>query len=246
MIGQLVRRGGAVLAALTIVTGGAVAGAGGAGAVSTGSAAGQLDEMWQNLLRPCHDTSAQFPDPGPCYRNGFSDVGMLGNYKGAYSGVKEVDPGANATFAAVVVAQEAAFQVAAPEVNVDVTSVTHHAPKGFEFVRVTVTGETPTPTPPWPVVDLDSTATVDPATGDVTVTAPDGGWALQPGRNGNMFAGGAVRLVFEYKAPDVALDGTNGFTFTGTGVPASDGWVASGNTRVLPAGGMGSTGSAGS
>lgn len=245
MVGHLVCKGGAVLAALTIVTGGAVAGAGGAGAVSTGSAAGQLDEMWQNLLRPCHDYSPQFPDLGPCYRAGFSDNGTLGNYLGAYSGVKEVDPGAKALFTASVVAKEAAFQVPSPEVDVDVTSVTHHAPKGFQFVGVKVTGGTPTPTPPWPIVDLASTTTVDPVTGDVTVTAPDGGWALQPGRNGG-FAGGYVSLVFEYKAPDVALDGTNGFTFTGTGVPASEDWVASGNTRVMPAGGMGSTGSAGS
>ncbi|MFD4423393.1 hypothetical protein ACFWO5_00985 [Rhodococcus sp. NPDC058481] len=228
-----------MLAALTIVAGGALMGA--------GTAAGQTwwaDEIWQNLVRPCNDHSPQFPDLGPCYRNGFADSGMLGNYKGAYFGVKEVDPGADATFTAVVVAQEAAFQVAAPEVNVDVTSVTHLPPEGFEFVGVKVTGYTPTETPPGPLVDLPSTVAVDPVTGKVTVTAPEGGWALQPGRNGGKFEGGSVSLVFEYKAPDKALDGANGFTFTGTGVPASDGWVASGNTRVLPAGGgTGSTGS---
>ncbi|TQF74754.1 hypothetical protein FK531_01270 [Rhodococcus spelaei] len=240
MVGKLVRAGGSVLAALTIVAGGAVVGMGTAGA-QTGSA----DEVWRNLVSPCYDSDPFFPDQRPCYRNNFSDSGMLGNYKGAYFGAKTVDQGAHATFTAVVVAQEAAFQVAAPEVNVDVTSVTHRAPKGFEFVAVKVTGITPAPQPlGGQAVALDSTAVVDPVTGDVTVTAPAGGWALLPGRDGRQFAGGSVSLVFDYKAPDKDLGGDNGFTFTGTGVPASNGWVAQGNTRVVPvSGGIGSTGS---
>lgn len=240
MVRHLVRKGGAVLAALTVVAGGAMTGMGTA-AGQTGSA----DEIWRNLVRPCYPTDdGFFPDRGPCYRNTYSDTGMLGNYKGVYFGVKTVEPGADVTFDAVVVAQEAAFDVPAPELNVDVTSVTHHPPKGFEFVGVKVTGSTPVPLPPGPYVNLDSTVAVDPATGDVTVSAPAGGWALQPGRNGEMFAGGAVSLVFTYKAPDKDVDGDTGFTFTGTGVPASKGWVAKGNTRVVAvSGGLGSTGS---
>ncbi|MGW6375368.1 hypothetical protein ACWFRB_04780 [Rhodococcus sp. NPDC055112] len=240
MVGHLVRKGGAVLAVLTVVAGGAVVGMGTA-VGQTGSA----DEIWRNLVRPCYPTGdAFFPDRGPCYRNTFSDSGMLGNYKGAYFGVKTVEPGVDVSFDAVVVAQEAAFDVPAPEVNVDVASVTHHPPKGFEFVGVKVTGHTPVPILPGPGVDLASTVVVDPVTGDVTVSAPAGGWALQPGRNGEQFAGGAVSLVFHYKAPDQDVDGDNGFTFTGTGVPASNGWVATGNTRVVPvSGGIGSSGS---
>ncbi|WP_027502710.1 hypothetical protein [Rhodococcus sp. UNC363MFTsu5.1] len=250
MDGKLVRRGGAALAALAILTGGALAGAGGASASSTGSADGQSwlpDEILQNLLPVCEDYSPQFPDQRPCYRNSFSDSGTLGNYPGWYGGVKEVDAGAKATFRAVVGATEAAFQVADPEANVDVRSVTHHAPKGFTFVGVKVLGQTPQPISPWPIVTFDATTVVDPATGDVTVTAPEGGWPIRPGWNGGRFATGTVTLAFEYTAPDEALDGACGFTFTGTGVPASQGWVATGNTRVLPASwGLGTSGSSGS
>ncbi|MFE3290677.1 hypothetical protein [Rhodococcus sp. NPDC059234] len=250
MDGRLVRRGGAVLAALAIVTGGALAGAGGAGASSTGSAAGASwlpDELLQNLLPPCEDYSGQFPDQRPCYRNTFATSGTLGNYFGVYSGVKEAGAGARTTFYATVGANEAAFRVADPEANVDVTSVTHHAPKGFTFVGVKVTGRTPQPITPWPAVTFDSTAVVDPVTGDVTVTAPEGGWPIRPGWNGGRFATGSVSLALEYTAPDEALDGASGFTFTGTGVPASQGWVATGNTRVLPASwGLGTSGSSGS
>lgn len=239
MVGHLVRKGGAVLAALTVVAGGAMVGTG-AAAGQTGSA----DEMWRNLVRPCHDSDPWFPDRGPCYRNTFSESGMLGNYQGSYSGVKTVDPGADVTFTAAVTAREAAFDVPVPEVNVDVTSVTHHPPRGFEFVGVKATGYSPAPGSEGYGVSLDSTVVVDPVTGDVTVSAPDGGWALEPGWIASTFRSGMVSLVFDYKAPDKDVDGDNGFTFTGTGVPASKGWVAKGNTRVVPvSGGIGSAGS---
>lgn len=235
MAAYLARTCAATIAALTIVGGGA-----GTAVADTWWA----DEIWQNLLRPCVDYSPQFPDRGPCYRNGFSDSGTLGHYGVRYYGLEEVDPGAETVFTAVVGAQEVAFDVADPEVNVDVASVTHHPPKGFEFIGVRVSGYTPTPAPTFPVGELDSTIEVDVATGDVTATAPAGGWALLPGRNGDGFASGAVRVDFIYRAPDYAPGSASGVTFTGTGVPASDGWVATGVTRVMPGFlGTGSTGS---
>ncbi len=85
---------------------------------------------------------------------------------------------------------------------------------------------------------------VDPGTGDVTVTAPEGGWALMPGQNGGRLEGGSVTVEFVYQAPDLAVGSTGGMTFTGTGVPASQDWVATGATRVMPGFmGTGSTGS---
>lgn len=246
--GHLVRAGGAVLAALSIVAGGVVAGTGAAtGAVmgigSTDQGPWWADEILQNLIRPCEPSLPwEYGDRG-CYDNGFRDEGMLGNYRGVYYGPQEVAPGATVTFTAVVVAQEAAFDVTASGESVDITSVTQHLPKGFEFVGVKVTGYTPTETP-GQTVNLESTVAVDPDGGDVTVTAPAGGWALNPGSNGGKFEGGSVSLDFTYKAPEGFVADSTGFTFTGTHVPASDGWVAEATTRVVPSSGV--TGSSGS
>jgi hypothetical protein len=235
MAGHLVHTGGAVLAALTIAAG---------GAGTAGATPWVVDELWQGVAPSCSIISGQVADWVPCYRSGFNNSGFLGDYKGNLQGPREAAPGAEVVFYAQVFAQEPAYDVASPEANVDVTSITFHAPKGFDFVDVKVGGYISVPFGQGVSRALDGTVAVDPATGDVTVTAPAGGWALIPGQNGGKFEGGNVTARFTYKAPETDVGGTVGMTFTGTSVPASDGWVASDSTRVMP--GFLGTGSAGS
>lgn len=215
---------------------------------STGSVEGQtpwlLDEALDQLRYCQHQWG--YPDRGPCYTNGFWDRGTLGDYSAVYYGPEEAAPGAEVVFTAVVVAEDHAFSVPNSEEDVDVTTVTYLPPKGFEFVGVRVTGHTPSETPSLPPEpDLERSVSVDPGSGEITVTAPNGGWVLQPGRNGDKFEGGSVALRFTLRAPDQRVSGSSsGFEFTGTSVPSSDGWVASGTTRVWPdAEGTGSAGS---
>ncbi|AQA20491.1 hypothetical protein BTZ20_5790 [Rhodococcus sp. MTM3W5.2] len=83
-------------------------------------------------------------------------------------------------------------------------------------------------------MELDSTAVVDPVTGDVTVTAPAGGWAIPTAATDAGSLTGYLSVGLRYKVVKSYLDGTTGVTFTGTGVPASEGWVATGFTKVTP------------
>ena len=142
-------------------------------------------------------------------------------------------------------ASEGAFDVPDPEHDVDVTSVTFQPPKGFEFLGVEVKEQWGNQDSPKPSVTLDSTVVVDPGTGEITVTAPDGGWRIAPGGFRGEFYSSEVYLSFTLRAPDDRMPGsTSGVTFTGTSVPASDGWVATGTTRVWPeSDGAGSSGS---
>ena len=251
--------GGSVLAALTVVAGGVVLGSGTAAgeAIIFGSSTGSagpvpswLDEALDGL-RPCETKYSPppnqyaIPDRGPCYIDEHTTKATHGNYAVEYMAPNEAEPGAEVTFRARIEALEAAFDVADPEHNVDVTSVTLRAPEGFEFLGATVVGRTPWATSPNPItVDFDSTSVVDPATGDVTVTAPEGGWPIWPGMDAHRFEGGKVDLIFTFRAPERAEGSTHGFTFTGTTVPESRGLVVARNIRVMPdAAGAGSSGS---
>lgn len=219
MVGSLVRKGGSVLAALAVVAGGALAGAGSAGSVALGSSA-----------PPCSPEDSM---PG-CYHSNFEDVKKVGDIRLGYSGPKEAVLGSEVAFEPTLYAGDYGYHPSVPDVAIK--SVTHHAPKGFEFTGATVYAYTPAG---WPVGStvtyLDKTVVVDPVTGDVTVTAPAGGWAVPVGDFGTSgFNSGWVNVVLTYKVTELVSDGTSGATFTGTGVPASEGWVATGTTKVTP------------
>ncbi|TQF74753.1 hypothetical protein FK531_01265 [Rhodococcus spelaei] len=229
MAGKLVRAGGSVLAALTIVAVGATVGVGTAAAVSTGSAG---------------LGSAAFPCDG-CNDGGFDDFQRRGDILVRYQGPGEAVVGQEVAFTAAFEARGYASVDRLPDLAV--ATVTHHAPKGFTFTGAEVTAYDPD-SGGYPVTALDSSVVVDPASGDVTVAAPAGGWAIPEFVSSNQgttyYGSGNVIVKLSYKAIESVGDGASGLTYTGTGVPASDGWVAKGTTRVTQGlGGFGSSGS---
>jgi hypothetical protein len=211
MVGSLVRKGGSVLAALAVVAGGAVTGVGTAGAAGSGSLE-QGSVALGSSAPPCY-----FEDPMPGCDDGlFNDEATVGNISLVYTG----------TSRAVALGQETGFRARLSGRDVAITSVTHHVPRGFEFTGAHVWSWA------YPLGDaiettLDSTAVVDPVTGDVTITAPAGGWIAADGR----FTG-SVFVSLDYKVTALSPDGASGLRFTGTGVPASEGWMATGTTKV--------------
>ena len=183
MVGHLVRKGGSVLAALTIVAGGAVMGA--------GTAAGQTFGEWQHrqrhwqgvqpglLPRPCSVESFQSQRAGRQFRSGrFGSRSCPTVYKPRALGVvipsprRAVHPRCRTT------------SPPPPDVVIDVAhSTTRRRP-------VSNSRETYAYAYSHRIQQrLDSTSTVDPVTGDVTVTAPDGGWALRRGGTGQNVQG---------------------------------------------------------
>ncbi|WP_139191321.1 hypothetical protein [Rhodococcus tukisamuensis] len=198
-----------MLAALAIGVGVATMGAGAAWGVSS-SAVGGVDQGCAGLEQPC-DTSFWSPS---------ERVGNSNIYLG-YQGPGEAEVGRE-------VGYFPSFSAPDGMPGLAVTSVTHHAPRGFEFVGAEVSSRTP---PWWTDVNLDSTATVDPVTGDVTVTAPEGGWVIPT----DGFRSGQLYVYLRYKVVKPYLAGTAGVTFTGTDVPASKGWMATGITREVSA-----------
>lgn len=229
MVGQLVRKGGAVLATLAILSGGAVMGAAGAGAASTGSA--ETGGPAAPCGRQCDDAFHDNKSRG--------DIGVY------YEGPVEAVVGQEVTFKAEFTARGDGW-TGLPDV--DVATVTHHAPEGFKFTGVEVTSYDWTPGR-YPVTVLDSAVAVDPATGDVTVAAPAGGWvipvvATQPSPGKTYYASGIVTVKLRYTATQSVRDGASGLTFTGTGAPASEGWLVNGAIDVTQdAGGFGSSAS---
>jgi hypothetical protein len=241
MTTKLVQVGSAVLATMAIggaamtvgvTTAGAAGIIGGLPTGSVGQTPWLVDEA-MDQLRPC-GPSYPYPDRGPCYSNGFWNSGLLGDYEGTYYGPDEVEPGAEAEFTAQVVADIAAYAVPNPETDVDVTSVTYQPPEGFEFVGVIVRGALAGDRNNY--VELPSTVGMDPDSGRITVSAPAGGWAMIPYLDGgSRWESTGVILDFTLRAPEGRTPGrTGGFTFTGTSVPASNGVVATGTTRVWP------------
>ncbi|MGW6375369.1 hypothetical protein ACWFRB_04785 [Rhodococcus sp. NPDC055112] len=231
MARRLVQKGGSVLAALTLVVGGAMLGAGGAAAASTGSAGpeGPAAPCGRQCDDAFHDDKAR------------GDIGVY------YEGPVEAVVGREVTFKAEFTALGDGWQ-GLPDV--DLATVKHHAPEGFTFTGAEVTSYDWTPGR-YPITVLDSAVVVDPATGDVTVAAPAGGWAIpvvanQSGPDKTYYASGIVTVKLRYTATQSVRDAASGLTFTGTGVPASEGWVAKGTIQVAEApqaGGFGSSGS---
>lgn len=224
MGGNLVRAGGAVLAALAIAAGGALAGSGTAGAIFVGdvwvngsidNATGGKPCSWDILPRPCSVESFQ------------SNV-LVGDTYLDYWGTDRAQPGDKTTFSAAFYLGDPSTPVSddVPRPDVVINGLTHHAPRGFEFTGA------------WAYAyshrniqqRLDVNVVVDPVTGDVTVTAPDGGWAIPKDRNKEN-DNGRVHVALNYTVAELGGDSTSGMTFTGTDTPASGGWVATGDTR---------------
>ncbi|MET4610685.1 hypothetical protein ABIC28_001663 [Rhodococcus sp. PvR044] len=204
MVGQLVRRGGSVLAALAVVVGGATMGAGVAGGASVGSS---CTGIYEKL----------------CNGEAFIDQGARGNILLAYQGPAKAKVGSEVLYFPGLEARDGTP-------GLTVTSFTHHVPRGLEFVGAEVISYSPI----LPGAELDSTAMVDPVTGDVTVTAPAGGWVIPTAVTDTGSRTGFLRVNLRYKVVKSYLDGNTGVTFTGTGAPASEGWVATGFTTVTP------------
>ncbi|MFE3290676.1 hypothetical protein [Rhodococcus sp. NPDC059234] len=225
MVGQRVRKGGAVLAALAIVAAGAVTGVGSAGAAGMGSSGAAC---------------------ATCTQDSFRDYQYRGDILVDYRGPGSVVVGQQVAFTAEFVARHFG---PGPMPDVKVATVTHRAPEGFEFTGAEVTAYDWTPGK-YPMTPLDASVTVDPVTGYLTLTAPEGGWAIpgiadatEPGTTRT----GSVIVKLRYSATKSVSDGVSNLTFTGTDVPASDGWVTTGTTRVDAGpqglGGFGSSGS---
>lgn len=254
-LGRAMRVGGSMLAAVTVVAGGVAFGSGtaagdvtvfGSSTGSVGSTPWWLDEALDGL-RPCEGrpSPAAPPDMGPCYQDRDA-VATLGNYRATYSAASDVDPGSEVRFYGDIQVEEAAYNVANPEKDVNVTSVVQRPPKGFEFIGVEVRRLTPVKNfNDYRVEALESTVAVDPVTSEVTVTAPEGGWSILPGEafHGG-FESGRLGMVFTFRAPERVEGSVHGFRFTGTTVPKSDGLVVTRTTRVMPD--VAGTGSAGS
>ncbi|SEL65747.1 hypothetical protein SAMN05444583_11295 [Rhodococcus maanshanensis] len=199
MGGHVGRVGGAVLAVLTIAGGGLGLGVGTAGAGLGSSKYGQ--PLCSNV------------DSGVlCDGERFGSTTWVGDTELTYSGTDRAAPGDETSFRVSFIGSR---DVLHPMV---VTSLTHQVPSGFEFTGATVkTGGNR---------ELDPGVVVDPATGNVTVMAPDGGWTIPKDNTSSGY------LVFEldYTVTDVDGDSTSRIAFTGTD-SASARWVATGNTQ---------------
>ncbi|MGW6375370.1 hypothetical protein ACWFRB_04790 [Rhodococcus sp. NPDC055112] len=221
-----------MLAALAVVVSGATMSAGVAGGAAPDEGfSGSLAAAWFGSTGGCAGLTEALCD------GFFTESATAGDISLGYKGPATAEVDSEVTFKSVFTARDAMPGKA-------VTSVTHHAPRGFEFVGAEVSsrhqGVWP-PTEPDLTTELDSTVVVDPATGNGTVTAPAGGWVI-PTRATDTVSGYVI-VELRYKVIKSYLDGTSGITFTGTDVPASEGWLATGATRVTP--GIGWFGSSG-
>ncbi|MFC4604204.1 hypothetical protein [Rhodococcus kronopolitis] len=217
---NMMRRGASILAAVTIVVGGLTIGTGAAGAEgSSGSGSGDLlpDKIGQQMLRECDPMDAIFLIPLliPCWDSTASASAEVGDFTIASESPKSVAPQESARFRIHVFRNSESGGDAA----LAVTSVTHQPPKGFKFSQAAIFDYNPdAPRPSW-------TATSDPTTGAVTLTAPPEGWSM---------GDKSIEFDFFYEAGDAqhGADGDHGAKFTGTGVPPADDWQLTGHTRV--------------
>ncbi|MGW0174265.1 hypothetical protein ACWDUM_10505 [Rhodococcus sp. NPDC003322] len=197
MVGRVARAGGAALAVLAMAAGGVVAGGGGAGAFSVdpGSTAGAP------VCKPFTDED-ELPQ-ALCDDLRFEAYAPVGDFDVWLSGRERVYAGENH-------AVRAGFR--ARKAGVELSSATVRTPHGFEFKGGTVKLNG---------TEVEATFTVDPATGDVTVAAPGGGWT------------GNVNMELTYRAGGLSLTAAEtALRFSGSGVPDS-GWVLKGATNTL-------------
>lgn len=217
MGGHLVRAGGAVLAALTIATGGMTVGMGTAGALSS---SGHSD-------RPCPpQVGPWFPHLPtleevlmPCDDEEFFSVSKVGEAYLGYRGPAGTAPGEVVDFDMWFSLEFPLDRNDVPASQPDrvVTTITHHVPRGFEFRAVEVHEGSRR---------LDVTTEVDPVTGDVTITAPGDGWVIP-----NDETMDTLDVTMTYAVTEVGEDGASRVGFTGTDSPVSGQWAATGNTR---------------
>ncbi|MFE3290240.1 hypothetical protein [Rhodococcus sp. NPDC059234] len=220
-MGGLVRASGAMLAALTIATGGLVLGAGTAAAEASSDYLAPTctaDHTAWNQIYGIDLLTGSLG--GDCKGAWFESQVPVGNAELYYRGTDRAEVGQVINF-------NVRIQLVDPSLSdVVVTSITHHAPTGYEFLSVyggTNSFEPPTSELLRPVV------AVDPVAGDVTLTAPDGGWPIRKSTGKS----GYIQLSLTYKVISVDGDSTSGIKFTGTDAPASGDWMATGDTRGL-------------
>ncbi len=229
MAGHVARTGGAVLAALTIVAGGALAGVGSAGAQSSedgfqGSVGDLLYDLTITGFPPCEPVSQ---DNMPC-DDGRFDNGMVtvGNIKVDLDGPNELNLGDTAQITAYLWESPPYGVDLSKEPETQITSATVRVPRGFVFTGGEVSSG--------PTQVFDATFVVDPATGDVTATAPTNGWTIPRFQAANgVYHSRGIGVKLNFEATEYVYRGESAVRFSGTGVPSSD-WVQTGETRVLP------------
>lgn len=219
MTGRVVRASGAALAVLAMAAGGVAVGGGGAGAQSV-----LLDDVTgsissgQGPCEPFNDSDGgNGLEPGWCDDLRWQNVTTVGDFRVWLTGRDRVQLGENAVV-------RTSFAVS--KAGVELADATIRAPRGFEFKSGTVKLNG---------IAVEATFTVDPATGDVTVAAPDGGWTV-PVRE--MYPGGPLHgganMELTYRAAGLPLTlGETALRFSGSGVPDS-GWVLKGATKLGP------------
>lgn len=255
MAGYLVRAGGAGLAALAIVAGGA-ASAGTAGAQSlepgtelssdpVGSIAyGLVDAgsatVEQAECEPPYDVDLE---TAMCDDLRFQDRASVENFQAKLTGRDQMFHGEEAVVKAIFSIAKLE-ELADPQSGLELASATIRTPRGFEFKggKASLSGVSGVST----ATPLDLTYTVDPETGDVTVTAATGSMDLPAWQAAWGWFSDEIQMELTYVATEYVTDGETALRFSGTGVPDS-GWVASGVTQVTPdLGPFGSSGSAAS
>ncbi|MGW0040815.1 hypothetical protein [Rhodococcus sp. NPDC003348] len=223
MAGRVVRSDSAVLAVLAVLAmaaGGALVGGGAAGAQSADFGSTQGDSS----CPPFTDQDGPVGGIGNfCDDYRWQKYAQVGDFQAGLTGRDSVQPGENAVVRTSFKVSEAGLRVA---------SATVRTPKGYEFTGGTVSlNRTAAP----------ATFTVDPETGDVTVTTAGDGWEVPVtamhnglGEPNGMFAGW-VEMELTYRTSGLIPLGVGetALRFSGTGVPDS-GWVVKGITTISP------------
>ena len=251
MAGYLVRAGGGMLAALAIVAGGAAsAGTAGAQSLEPGTEL-TLGPLGWSILFGLVDAGSVTEELGACEppydvdRDAvmcddlrFDDWASVENFQAKVTGRDQMLRGEEAVVRANF-SMTRLGEMADPQSGLELASATVRTPRGFEFKggKASLSGVSTT-TP------LDLTYTVDPETGDVTVTAATGSMDLTAWQTAWGWSSDTIHMELTYVATEYVTDGETALRFSGTGVPDS-GWVASGVTQVTPdLGPFGSSGSA--
>ncbi|CRK53944.1 exported hypothetical protein [Rhodococcus sp. RD6.2] len=215
-MGGLVRAGGVMLAAATIASGGLAIGAGTAGAEGSSDYLAPVCKSYGNMMVSYPIDLVAGSVGNDCHPVGFSSQVAVGNATMTYSGTDRAEVGEEILF-------QAQIEVEDPNApDVVITSLTHHAPAGYKFLRAYASKYTPSG------VNLNPVITVDPVTRDVTLTAGDGGWSIN-GEGVQM-----INVSLFYDVISVDGDSTSGVRVTSADAPASGEWMATGDTRAFP------------